>query len=61
MPNAKRQYLAYILILKSVSAGWWELPMKNKMNPSKCSRRSMGEFTTLGAKIALSTIQIWGP
>jgi len=61
MPNAKRQYLAYILILKSVSAGWWELPMKNKMNPSKRSRRSMGEFTTLGAKIALSTIQIWRP
>lgn len=27
--------------------------MKNKMNLSKCSGRSMGEFKTLGAKIAL--------
>lgn len=61
MPDAKRQYLAYILILKSIPEGWWELLMKNKMNLSKCSGRSMGEFKTLGAKIALSTIQIWRP
>lgn len=61
MPNAKRQYLAFTLILKSIPEGWWELPMKNKMSLSKCSGRSMGQFTTLGAKIALSTIQIWRP